>query len=430
MRIKNFLEKLLGNFDNNEYIDLQNKDSIRIIEMDNKEVLNIKKEINHLIIELDKNINLDILLLYKQEFDKEIKQLNDINHKYIKVSKMLEDEKIGEKIKKAYNKLSKNIISTNELVTQLKEIFNQKYNILKKKEEKIKPLTIVSKDKIENPNDTKIDALGLIKKMNSDVNIYHQKLLEIKKKHRSSSENELKYELYFLKDKIIGLKKEYSILEKRKEFKKLKSHVSYDNIDTNKLIKSSASIETLYNLCQKELDDFNIPNEKPKKEKFVVTKKDSELITSSINEDIKNANIEIAKIRNLVLKANPKLKDRALCNGINQFIESTSKLSFSMFPIVLFKNKTIGTLISSILVNNIEKQIINKTNTMTANKNVLMNTLDQLDKLVLELKYKYRYNKEIEIGEIINKISTLKGQISSLKDELEDNIKISKMYNE
>ena len=217
MKIKNFLEKLLGNFDNNEYIDLQNKDSIRIIEMDNKEVLNIKKEINHLIIELDKNINLDILLLYKQEFDKEIKQLNDINHKYIKVSKMLEDEKIGEKIKKAYNKLSKNIISTNELVTQLKEIFNQKYNILKKKEEKIKPLTIVSKDKIENPNDTKIDALGLIKKMNSDVNIYHQKLLEIKKKHRSSSENELKYELYFLKDKIIGLKKEYSILEKRKE---------------------------------------------------------------------------------------------------------------------------------------------------------------------------------------------------------------------
>ena len=182
----------------------------------------------------------------------------------------------------------------------------------------------------------------------------------------------------------------------------------------------------------------------------MVTKKDSELITSSINEDIKNANIEIAKIRNLVLKANPKLKDRALCNGINQFIESTSKLSFSMFPIVLFKNKTIGTLISSILVNNrirlirnlvieekkeisyieysnIEKQIINKTNTMTANKNVLMNTLDQLDKFVLELKYKYRYNKEIEIGEIINKISTLKGQISSLKDELEDNIKISKM---
>lgn len=39
-------------------------------------------------------------------------------------------------------------------------------------------------------------------------------------------------------------------------------------------------------------------------------------------------------------------------NGFASFIKNMERLSFSMFPVVLFQNKQIGTLTSCMLVNN------------------------------------------------------------------------------
>ncbi len=431
-----------------ELIDFKSKDIIKIIENDNKTVLNIKKDINHILLELDKNINLDILLLYKHDFEKQLKDLNNIINKYNSIN---EENDLSEKIKTTYNKLSKNTKKTKELSSDLKKVIEQRYNKLKKTRERIKPILNVTKNKIENIKNIKVDAISIIKRMNDEISIYNQKLLEIKKQHKKSNKNEIKYSLYWLKDKLISLKKEYTSLEKRNEFKKLKMRVSYESIDTNKLLKNSNAIDTLFNLCQKELESFNGVETKKheKKEKYTVTKKDQYLISSSISEDIKNANIEISKIRNLVNRVNGQLRDKALYNGIYTFVTSTSKLSFSMFPSVLFKNKNIGTLVSSILVNNriklvrnlileekkeisyieyvsIEKQIGTKINCLALNKNIATNTTSELDKFMTEVNFKYNNYKEFEITELSNQVSILKGHIESLNEELDESIKIMK----
>ena len=451
------MSNITNHFNDDSYIDLNNENSIKIMENDNKEVLNIKREINYLETELDKNINLDILALYKQDFDNKIKLLNDINHKYIKANQTISDKEIDEKIKNIYNQLDRNLKNTYDIIDKLQEKFKQKHDILNKKSKFPLPIKSATKEVLENNVDKKIDALTTLKKMNNDIDIYHKRLIEIKKQGKIKKDDTLKYSLYWLKDKIVTLKKEYNILEKRSEFKKIKPR-NVENIDTNKLLNDSKAIDTLFLLCQSELE--NIDNElyidkkskkkeHIKKEKHVVTKKDYALITSSINKDIENANIEIAKIRSLVSKANEKLRDRALYTGIDQFINNTSKLSFSMFPIVLFKNENIGLLVSSILVNNriklvrnlileekkelsyieynnIEKQITTKINCLALNKNIMSNSIDQLDKLTYEINFKYRNSKGIDTKEIENQIVILKGKIETSIDELDNEIKILK----
>ena len=71
--------------------------------------------------------------------------------------------------------------------------------------------------------------------------------------------------------------------------------------------------------------------------------------------------------------------------------------------------------------NKIESQIVSKINCYVTIKNVLENSLDQLDKLQDEIEKKFRMTKDDKIVlEIQTGLSSMKGQLETMKQQIND----------
>ena len=168
------------------------------------------------------------------------------------------------------------------------------------------------------------------------------------------------------------------------------------------------------------------------------------MISSSIIEDLDHTKEEMSKIRNFVSKANPKLRDKAFINGVTSFTKNTIKMIDSMFPTTLFKNRYLGNITSCVLINNrirlmrklisnqkkemlymeyknVVGQVENKDNCLVTTKNVIDNSIDQLEKLILEVDSRYYENDDGKL--IIMQLEKLKLEEINKKEEIINSIK-------
>lgn len=434
-------------------IDISDVEVTKILDIDYKSLNKLKRDYNYILDQLNKSINDDIVVLYKKEFDKKHNELQQIRIKYQNMNNIfISDEDCKEVI--SYNKA---IIK--KITKLLSNILIQDENIkneLSNKKIKSKPKKVEQEEK-------NIDYIALIKTMNNSIDTYHKQLTIIKRQLiREKDKDELEkilYNLYWIKDKIVNVKKEYDSNFNIDILKKLKLNHSCDNVDNNKLIISSRAIESLLAICENDIQkvkDKNllkntqqkkinkiVKNEKAK-EKYIVDKKELQLISSSIIEDLDHTKEEMSKIRNFVSKANPKLRDKAFINGVTSFTKNTIKMIDSMFPTTLFKNRYLGNITSCVLINNrirlmrklisnqkkemlymeyknVVGQVENKDNCLVTTKNVIDNSIDQLEKLILEVDSRYYENDDGKL--IIMQLEKLKLEEINKKEEIINSIK-------
>ena len=452
-------------------IRLQDPKLESILNSDNKNIKVIKKELKKIDEELQKESSIDIFRIYQREFEKYFKEFKEIQKKYIHLKAVTEEEKkYYDQNKDAIRKIIQSLNSIEVITDNMKKRILQKCNhyhinvelpkeknTTKKSDVEVE-MKSATKDKLEvfkqDEKKPKIDLLKILKEMNSQVDDLHKRLLEAKQKKDAT------IDLYAIKDQIAQLKKQYR--KYQLQIKDMKHHPRFVEVDMNQLMNSSKALDELQNMCQSFLEDKKPVNEVPfeelpvskillnhqkevkEKEKYIVTEKEKGLISSSLNEDLKHCNEELSKIRNFVNRANPKLRNRAFLNGVSSYVKNMVKLSFSMFPVVLFKNRQIGTLTSCVLINNrirmarkivcdekkelvymeynkIENQIVSKINCYVTIKNVLENSLDQLDKLQDEIEKKFRMTKDDKIVlEIQTGLSSMKGQLETMKQQIND----------
>lgn len=461
--LKNKVDVLKNKYDST--IKLQDPKLGFILRNDLKNIQEIKKELKKINEELSKNNSIDIFRIYQREFEKYFRDFKEIQKKYIHLKAVTELEKqYYEQNKEAIKQVIQALNSVEVTSDNLKKVIINKCNHYKislepvESVEKVTTLPIhqATKEKLEVFDKVskapKVDLLKELKVMNQQIDEIHKNLLQMENK----TDNQ-EIDLYALKDKINDLKKRYN--KYQSSFKNMRHHPRFEEIDTNRLLFSSQSLEIIMEMCLKQIAKIkpkeainndvpvskillNYQKEVKEKEKYVVTEKERGLISSSLNEDLKHCNEELAKIRNFVNRANPKLRKRAFLNGVSSFIKNMVKLSFSMFPVVLFKNRQIGTLTSCMLVNNririarkiisdekkemiymdynkIENQIATKVNCYVTIKNILDNSLDQLNKLQMEVESKFKFEKDDKLViEIQNGLSSMKGQLETVKQQI------------
>ena len=323
------------------------------------EVIAGKKEDMKLIskeIETIKNeINIPMSIESKKYFVTKIKEL-ELKEKFIenptKISQA-EAKIISDSIEKNVKKINKPKKINEELLKKL-------------------PISaIVSKELLtenKKENTKGIDGTNFIKEANKEISFVDDKIKEIEIKipnikqynHFYDLENDLKY----LRKKIEKLKEKYKEVKNQ-----LNINIEFDKYE---LSKSPKKIEETLELIEKDLKLIEIKKQEllakkeiNKEEKVQKEKKKEK------NEEVKQKKQEvddIIKAQQLVLNniinqnkyfddymkkiSKSTNKKRNILKSLSNFANVILNFTVSLLPVSLFKNKLIGTLVSSIMINN------------------------------------------------------------------------------
>ena len=440
---------------------------------------NYKEKVKKDDIKLDKLIE-DVAILEKTvttrmfgdpQFEYSKKQLNQkekefkkIKDKYIDVTST--DSSSIKSIKEKIEDVEIKVKKTNKTIEDRDEmIFDYKSEskedaLSKNKKRSVKELfqtisiPIIKKDSSKDLIKKGEDINSTIKKMNIEIVSLKENLTSISKKVMRSSNKDVidsyEYQLYWLKDRIITLKKDVTGLIKKQEKES-------ENIEVmNKLFSASSLVDDLLDTwkdlndkikCVDDVKDENkeqVKEEKKKQSDYQLSVSDIHLIDSSIKENLSNTHKEIDKLKKIVDYTNPKIRKRTFYSGILDFLKNTLEISVSMFPIVLFKNKLVGYLTSTILLNNkirtlrkvissknkgmayieyrdIIKKLETKQGCLENTKIVLSDTLGQIEKLEYEIEQEYKddFNAYPQIIEIYRQLDNLRNQILPKKEEID-----------
>lgn len=464
-KIKVFIFSIIGIFSKNT-ININDK--------------NYKEKVKKDDIKLDKLIE-DVAILEKTvttrmfgdpEFEYSKKQLSQkekefkrIKDKYIDVTSTESSsiKSIKEKIEDVevkVKKTNKTIEDRDEMIFDYKSESKEEALPTSKKRS-VKDLfqtisiPIIKKDSAKDLIKKGEDINSTIKKMNIEIVSLKENLTSISKKVMKASSVDVidsyEYQLYWVKDRIITLKKDITSLIKKEEKES-------ENIEViNKLFSASSLVDDLLdnwkNLndkikCVDELKETEkeqvVKEEKKKKSDYKLSVGDIHLIDSSIKENLSNTHKEIDKLKKIVDYTNPKIRKRTFYGGILDFLKNTLEITVSMFPIVLFKNQLVGYLTSTILINNkirtlrkvicsknksmayieyrdIIKKLETKQGCLENTKIVLSDTLSQIEKLEYEIEQEYKddFDTYPQIIDIYRQLDNIRNQIVPKKEEIE-----------
>lgn len=277
-------------------------------------------------------------------------------------------------------------------------------------------------------------------------------------------------------------KKEKKIIEKKGS----KPYVKADTVVTNvKLDVMEKMVEK--DMCTKELTSLLVTLEKINKkgaeaeaqerifknQKIVLEKLRKEekrknkkarteddlaeivFMETMIYNQIKKQKKEIEKIRKKISALHIVEKKKGLFSILSSFLRRSMKLAFSLFPLAIFKNKKMGLLTSSILVNNsirsmrtaISKKEIpyiefekvasllrKSEEELEETKLVCFDSLDQIAYLRNEFLQEFGYESSAEIDAILKEMNQLENMIKSRTKELahtkEEIVKVKKGANQ
>lgn len=192
---------------------------------------------------------------------------------------------------------------------------------------------------------------------------------------KKSNKNSDKKTVVILHKKGIGLQevKPSNELEKDNQIKK------QDNVELKKDHKlnknDKLNIEKLNSLEEKKstmienISTLNSNKEKKteKKEEVFIDSRELEKGISIIKKNLIEQEKFFDKEYKIFNQNSGNIKSKLKINSFDTFIDRTLEVIYNLFPVALFKNKMLGTLVSSILINNSIKKIRKQTE---LNKNI------------------------------------------------------------
>lgn len=232
-------------------------------------------------------------------------------------------------------------------------------------------------------NDKKSDVDLVFISSNLLLNKSHDNKFSLKKQNKNilnnslkkSNKNSDKKTVVILHKKGIGLQevKPSNELEKDNQIKK------QDNVELEKDHKlnknDKLNIEMLNSLEEKKstmienISTLNSNKEKKteKKEEVFIDSRELEKGISIIKKNLIEQEKFFDKEYKIFNQNSGNIKSKLKINSFDTFIDRTLEVIYNLFPVALFKNKMLGTLVSSILINN----SIKKTRKQTElNKNI------------------------------------------------------------
>ena len=232
-------------------------------------------------------------------------------------------------------------------------------------------------------NDKKSDVDLVFISSNLLLNKSHDNKFSLKKQNKNilnnslkkSNKNSDKKTVVILHKKGIGLQevKPSNELEKDNQIKK------QDNVELEKDHKlnknDKLNIEMLNSLEEKKstmienISTLNSNKEKKteKKEEVFIDSRELEKGISIIKKNLIEQEKFFDKEYKIFNQNSGNIKSKLKINSFDTFIDRTLEVIYNLFPVALFKNKMLGTLVSSILINNSIKKIRKQTE---LNKNI------------------------------------------------------------
>ncbi|MDD3341664.1 MAG: hypothetical protein PHN72_05715 [Bacilli bacterium] len=317
------------------------------------------------------------------------------------------------------NKVTKGAISPKE---------NQKVNdLLEKKEYKELKETIEKTNDILLLNECALKLNKLLEKTEDPIlkEKYLKQLKKIEEKLQLQKQEEVSIVSSLLTSAAIGVA---AVASKGKK--------SGKEIDKETEIKEHASIGLSPGRQVKEQNGI---------EKQIIKRTEDDLaeilfMEALICNSIKRHRREVKKFKKRVEKLKLQEKHKTIMSGIRHYLQRVIRLSFSLFPLSIFKNKKIGFLTSTILVNNnirnmrnavskvevpyieldkIAKKIKDAEEEMDYARYICYDSLDQISSLKNEFMEQVGYSASPEIESVMKQMETLEKMLKARTEQIQ-----------
>ena len=352
------------------------------------------------------------------------------NEIYIDCEEELEEAKyiITEKIKKFENRLEENIVRVKIKENKIEK--EKKENKIRENEKEEK---IEKKDTIDQKNIIKEVSIPIIQGTIAGTGLILEGIVK--------NESKEKKELSEIKDKIESKETMEKQIEKvSSEPKEIKSEEKEKQTiveDVNQTIEEVINLEPTSNI--------EITNDMDRKEtKQIISKEevlDYIMMSKLIDENIKKNKQKVDELKKEMKELHPILRKQTFLGKLQIYMSGITKSVLSFLPMKLFKNKTIGILTSSVLINN---SIRSMRNTMRREEyfldylnyervnNKITSTISDMDKIYYicedslehissfrtELLGKYEMNEDLE--KILNEISSIEISVMKKMNSIEN----------
>lgn len=326
-------------------------------------------------------------------------------------------------------------------------------NITKEKEACEYPEDNKVKENVVEENNAEEAVLLGIEEITKHVTVVKEKLEEIKTEEKEPEEK--RQDLISLKAEVQDLKKQYVTFASENDLSKNANLNELENIDVYDLKHSPKQITALITACDKELSELKkqrriyndknlLPTKKEKTESLEITKKDINRLKTTIEENLVEQQIDIEEIKNLFNEAEISKKRGTIVTGIHNFLSKTINIGFSLLPLSICKNKFVGMLGSTIVLNNrlrSMRKMIRKENqnidyitykkllfSVQNEKMCIMKMQEVLNDSVLQLnslkqefimEFYYDMDRYPEVENIMTEFSNIEYQLTSKEMELD-----------
>lgn len=275
--------------------------------------------------------------------------------------------------------------------------------------------------------------------LTNGINIVHNNLDTIIESDEDI--NDKRKDIIGLKEKIQNLKDLYQ-KSVNPEKEALKNLDEIKDIDPYNLRNSPKEMNELLQKCDNELSKIKKQNKDT--DNFVLNK-ELERVKTVIEENLKEQKDEIDELKELFNRAEIKNKRSTLVTGIHNFLSKTINIGLSLLPITICKNKFVGMLGSTVILNNrlrsmrkiirkenknisyityknIANELRNQKLCIDKTKEVLEDSMHQLQNLKQEfiMEFYYDMDRYPEADDIMTEFSSIEYQITSKNNELEE----------
>lgn len=363
-----------------------------------KEYKKSMKQIDLLISEIDKENNPEILVelkkILKNEKEK-VQQSDLVPSKKTKKIKLIEkaENKIELKIEQENKgKESDDIKENVNAVESLKE------EPIKVNEKRIVVGTTISVNKITTKVDIEntriIQKQKLLLKDPDVLEFLNYMKLEINTIEYKLKDDLNVFQLKYLKTRITELNDKRENFKSNYDFPKISE--LYKSKDKYKIFENNDVLEELYKKCNLKLEKLNeekIKEEEEKKTKKLKQKNINVEEINKINEylekEIKKQHLQISKLKLIIAKTENKLKRPTVLMNIKNMLGNSIKICMGLLPLSLFKNKLVGGLVSSFMLNNSIRGIRNLINEEQIEYAKLLSNINNQKDLIFHTRLVY-----------------------------------------
>jgi hypothetical protein len=374
--------------------------------------------------DLDKTIQVVADIIKTVDGSKDIVVIKKCKEKIASIKKIVDETPISIP---AISVLKDNLKSADIKATDKIELLKEE----PKEEEKIKEVKRQKEQQIKKSNEKLTEIKEDIKEIEQKLtlSVTEEDVFDLKKELEKLEE---KFKNDNLKDEDIKKLDQFLLLYNTEEIKKLKSKIE-QKLQNLKEIKEQSLIEMDENIDAKKMNDGKI--EEGKQDNKVKEKKDEkkeevkETIFNPFSSDLKLANITINKqilVWEHKVSMLRKIEDKPVFfTKIGQMVSNVFKLCINIPPFGFFKNRVVGTFMSTILVNNSIRSL--RRSISNNKKDIYYLRMNKFDLFLKEQKEIEARTRDI-LDDSMSQLNVFKNEfINKYNSYLDSNIAVKKM---